>query len=109
MSLLPSKLDETFIGKELVEYFDLAKELYEWNYYASAWHLLLFTVSCLTGSDNAAWQVTLCVFTAVYLVNILARPCLYGAEEEEICGFKGTYVFLGVLFVVLKISTGKIS
>tara|TARA_B100000945_G_C20405179_1_gene609588 strand:+ start:281 stop:1735 length:1455 start_codon:yes stop_codon:yes gene_type:complete len=99
MSSAQPLLVETLIDKELVDYFDMATQLYRWNYYASAWHLLLFAISCISGSDNDAWRVLLAIFTAIYICNILFRKCLYGKEDEHICGAPQTFVFLGVLFV----------
>jgi hypothetical protein len=98
-SLLRKDNTESLIDKELVDYFDMSTQLYQWNYYASAWHLLLFAISCISGSDNWAWRVTLAIFAGVYISNILFRKCLYGEEDEHLCGIPKTYVFLGVLFV----------
>ena len=39
--------DQLVIGEErqeVREYYDLAKQLHEWNYYASAWHMFLFAM-----------------------------------------------------------------
>ncbi len=88
------------VKDELLEYYDYAVILHQWNYYASAWHILLYTVSCWAGSDNWTWRIILSVFSAIYILNIVGRACLYGDEQKEIwknTSIRGTTIYLGIL------------